>query len=190
MSSLSKPGRGFPRAPASGCPSEVVRDQTRDKLRKDKEEIPQPLYLFVSSSAIFACVVVYKVLHDIWTYWLSPLGEIFKGPGASLSCCGSGVVPICAFTPRWASALRFCRSLGAGTGGLCSPQPLSQLARAMLDLTLELSPKRPALGHRSIVPQGASTGWGQEGEPWLQEKDQPSAVRPAASPRWLVSLFC
>lgn len=42
-SSLSKISTGFPRAPASGCPSEVVRDHTRDKLGKDKGEIPQPL---------------------------------------------------------------------------------------------------------------------------------------------------
>lgn len=46
--------KGFPRAPASiGCSAEVVRDQTRDKLGKDKE-IPRLLYLFVSLIAIFA----------------------------------------------------------------------------------------------------------------------------------------
>lgn len=77
--SLSKISTGFPQAPASGCPSEVVRDHTRDRLGKDKEEIPQPLYLFVSLSAIFACVVVYKVLHDTWSYWLGSLGEISRG---------------------------------------------------------------------------------------------------------------
>lgn len=75
----SKISTGFPQAPASGCPSEVVRDHTRDTLGNDKEEIPQPLYLFVSLSAIFACVVVYKVLHDTWSYWLGSLGEISRG---------------------------------------------------------------------------------------------------------------
>lgn len=59
----------------TSCPSEVVRDHTRDKLGKDKGEIPQPLYLFVSLSAIFTYVVVYKVLHDTWSYWLCSLGE-------------------------------------------------------------------------------------------------------------------
>lgn len=147
----SKIGTGFPRAPASGCPSEVVRDQTRDKLGKDKEEIPQPLYLFVSLSAIFAYVMVYKVLHDIWSYWLGSLGEIFKGIGALLHpspVVGQGLIPVCAFTPPLASALLLSRSPRAGTGGLCSPQPLSQLVRAMLVLHLELSPEHHASEHQ------------------------------------------
>lgn len=53
VSSLSEIGTGFPRALPTACPSEVVRDQTRDKLGKDKEEIPQPLYLFVSFKCYF-----------------------------------------------------------------------------------------------------------------------------------------
>lgn len=108
MSSLSKIGIGFPRAPASGCPSEVVRDQTRDKLGKEKEEIPRPLYLFVILIAIFAYVVVYKVFHNIWSYWLGSLGEIFKGIGAVMHpppVVGQRLVPVCAFTPSSALAL-------------------------------------------------------------------------------------
>lgn len=74
-SSLSKTSTGFPRARASGCPPEVVRDHTRDKLGKDEGEIPHPLYLFVSLSAILTCVVVYKVLHNSWSCWLGSLGD-------------------------------------------------------------------------------------------------------------------
>lgn len=41
-SSLSKISTGFPRAPASGCSSEVIRDHTRDKLGGDS-----PALLFI-----------------------------------------------------------------------------------------------------------------------------------------------
>lgn len=144
-SSLSKISSGFPRAAASGCPSEVVRDHTRDKLGKDKGEIPHPLYLFVSLSAIFTYVVVYKILHNTWSYWLGSLGE-FWGPGAVMRPCpivGPGwflfvpSLPLwpqpcsyldprelvregCAFPslrmPCWFSIWRWVLSTGAGRG--------------------------------------------------------------------------
>lgn len=106
--SRALPLQNWHRLPEGTCPSEVVRDQTRDKLGKDEEEIPQPLYLFVSLIAIFAYVVVYKVLHNIWSYWLGSLGEIFKGTGAAMHpspVVSQGPVPVCTFTPSLASAL-------------------------------------------------------------------------------------
>lgn len=180
MFSLSRIGTGFPRAPASGCPSEVVRDQTRDKLGKDKEEIPWSLYLFVSLSAIFAYVVVYKVLHSIWSYWLGSSGEIFKGAGVLMHpspVVGQGLVPVCAFTPLWLQPCSYLdpRELVQGTGGwLCSPQPLSQPVPAMLVLCLELSP--------DTMPQSTSTEWGGGGSASLEPSAPREGLAPAGTP--------
>ena len=124
MSSLSEAGVGCPGAPAAGCPSEVVRDQTRDKLGKGKEEIPQPLYLFVSLIAIFAYVVVYKVFHNIWSYWLGSLGEAFGGTGAVTSGRDWFL-----FVPSLPLQLQPCfyldpQGLVQGQGAVFSPAPL------------------------------------------------------------------
>lgn len=180
MFSLSRIGTGFPRAPASGCPSEVVRDQTRDKLGKDKEEIPRPLYLFVRLSAIFAYVVVYKVLHSIWSYWIGSSGEIFKGVGALMHPspdAGQGLVPVCAFISLWLQPCSYLdpQELVQGPGGwLCSPQPLSQPVRAVLVPHLELSP--------DITPQSTSTGWGGGGSASLESSAPREGLAPAGTP--------
>lgn len=53
---LSKISTGFPRAPASGCPSEVVREHTRDKLGKDKGgDSPAPLFICKFKCYFYLC---------------------------------------------------------------------------------------------------------------------------------------
>lgn len=186
MSSLSKTAAGFPRAPASGCPSEVVRDQTRDKLGKDEEEIPRPLYLFVSLSAIFAYVVVYKVLHDIWSYWLGSLGETRTGIGAGMPpapVVGRGPAPLCAFAPPLASALCVSQSPRGGTGGEpCSPHPLSQPVRAGLVSQLEPHPEhRCRVGSGRQRTAGALRSRGRTGTPAVSTAPVAARLTPALS---------
>lgn len=74
-----------------------------DTLRKGKEDVPQPLYLFVSLIAIFCLyVVVYKVFHNIRSYWLRSLGGDVQGhrsTDAPIPCWWPGTGSVCAFTP-------------------------------------------------------------------------------------------
>lgn len=124
-------------------------------------------------------MVVYKVFHNIWSYWLGSLGEIFKGIGAAMPpspALSQGLVPVCAFTPLW---LQPCSCLDPREwvrGAACSPQPLSWLLCAVLVLHPELGPELAGWGaggdlERAQHPAAAPSTW-----MW----DHPSA--PAALP--------
>lgn len=86
-------------------------------------------------------MVVCKVFHNIWSYWLGSLGGICDGVGAVVPpspAVSQGLVPVCAFTPLWLQPRSCLDPREWVRGAVSSPQPLSWLLCAVLVLHPEL----------------------------------------------------